>query len=75
MRYLKSLWLSICAALAFSMVMVGTAAAALPAAVGTAITALEVDGLALFDLIWPVVISLTAAVILMKIFKRGASKI
>ncbi len=49
--------------------------AALPPAIATAMTNLETDGLALFDLIWPVVIVLTGALVLMKLFKRGASKI
>ena len=60
---------------AITLGAVGSAAAALPAAVGTALTALETDANALFDLVWPILIGLTGVVILMKLFKRGANKI
>ena len=49
--------------------------AALPTAIGTSLTAVETDGLALVDLVWPVVISLFGATLLIKLFKRFASKI
>ncbi|MDD4972612.1 MAG: hypothetical protein PHT07_24535 [Paludibacter sp.] len=49
--------------------------AALPAVVGTTLTAVQTDGLALIDLIWPVVGAITGGFILFKLFKRGASKV
>lgn len=49
--------------------------AALPAAIGTSLTAVETDGLALADLVWPVLISLFGATLIMKLFKRFGSKI
>lgn len=52
-----------------------TAYAALPATVGTTLTALQTDGLALIDLVWPVVGAIVGGFILLKLFKRGASKI
>lgn len=57
------------------MLAVGLAEAALPAIVGTTITAVQTDGLALVDLVWPAVGALTGAFILIKLFKRGSSKI
>ncbi len=49
--------------------------AAVPAAVGTGLTQLETDGLAVIDLVWPIVITLVGAMILIKLFKRASSKI
>jgi len=57
------------------MVGVGIAEAALPAVVGTTITGISTDGLALIDLVWPVVGAIVGGFILIKLFKRGASKI
>jgi hypothetical protein len=51
------------------------ASAALPAVVGTTLTAISTDGMALVDLVWPVVGAITGGFILFKLFKRGASKI
>lgn len=53
----------------------GSAMAALPAAIGTELTTIQTDGLALADLVWPVVIALVGAVVMFKLFKRFASKI
>ncbi len=59
--------------------MVATAAtsanAALPAAIGTQLTQVQTDGLALADLVWPVVITLFGALVLFKLFKRFGSQI
>ncbi len=49
--------------------------AALSAAIGSTLTAIEADGLALVDLVWPVVGAITGAFILFKLFKRGSAKI
>ncbi|MGZ6005444.1 MAG: major coat protein [Candidatus Saccharimonadales bacterium] len=60
----------------FTMVFgIEFAQAALPAVVGTTITGIQTDGLALIDLVWPVVGAIIGGFILIKLFKRGASKI
>lgn len=51
------------------------AKAELPAAIGTELASVQADGLALADLVWPVVIALFGAVLLIKLFKRFGSKI
>jgi hypothetical protein len=58
-----------------SLTAVGSAMAALPAVVGTTLTAISADGLALIDLVWPVVGAITGGFILFKLFKRGSAKI
>lgn len=63
------------AVMASSALVVGTANADVPLAASTAITAVSTDGLAMVDLFWPVIGGLTAAFVLIKLFKRGASKI
>jgi hypothetical protein len=52
-----------------------SASADLPAGVGTAITAIQTDALAMVDLAWPVVSAIAVAFILFKIFKRVVSKV
>jgi len=61
----------------FALLLLGitSANAALPAIVGTTMTGIQTDGLALIDLIWPVVGAITGGFILFKLFKRGSSKI
>lgn len=49
--------------------------AALSAAIGTTLSGIQADGLALIDLVWPVVGAVTGGFILFKLFKRGSSKI
>lgn len=51
------------------------AAAALPAAIGTQLAAVQTDGLALADLVWPIVITLFGSLVLFKLFKRFAGQI
>ena len=58
-----------------ALLFAATAEAALPAVVGTTLTGIQTDGLALIDLIWPVVGAVTGGFILFKLFKRGSSKI
>jgi len=61
---------------AFSAAAVGGSAfAALPAGVSTGLTSIQTDGLALVDLIWPVVIAFVSAAIVLKLFKRFSSKL
>ena len=62
------------AIMAMFVATISSAFAAVPTAVGTALTALETDGLAMADLVWPIVISLFSAVMLFKLFKRFANK-
>jgi hypothetical protein len=56
-------------------VLAQSASADLPAGVGTAITAIQTDALAMVDLAWPVVSAIAVAFILFKIFKRVVSKV
>lgn len=51
------------------------AAAALPASVGTTVTAIQGDGQAIFDLIFPVVGTFLGLVIVIKLFKRFGNKV
>lgn len=58
------------------LVMVGQAAhAALPSGLSTSIDTLETDALAAVDLILPVVITISAAFIMIKIVKRVLGKV
>lgn len=52
-----------------------TASAALSTEVGTGLTALQTDALALIDLVWPVVVAITVGFVILKLFKRGVSKV
>lgn len=49
--------------------------AVLPASVGTTITAIQTDGQAVFDLVFPVVGVFIGLAIVIKLFKRFASKV
>lgn len=51
------------------------ASAALPPEIGVGLTTIEGDALAIVALVWPVVIAVTGAFILFKLFKRGTSKV
>lgn len=57
------------------LVLTGVASAALPAGIATGLDAIEADGLALIDLVWPIVLTLFGGMILFKLFKRAGSKI
>jgi len=59
----------------FLMAATGSVFAALPAVVGTTITSVQTDALAAIDLVWPVVITLLGAFILIKVVKRAMSKV
>ena len=52
----------------------GSAFAALPASVGTSMSEVQTDGLALIDLAWPVLTAITVGIVIMKLFKRAVSK-
>jgi len=53
----------------------GIAAAALSTEVGTAITGLQTDALALVDLVWPMVAAVSVAFVIFKLYKRGINKV
>jgi len=53
----------------------GSAMAALPASVGTTVAAIQTDGQAIFDLIFPVVGVFLGLVIVIKLFKRFGNKV
>lgn len=59
----------------FASLFAASASADLPAAISTELATIQSDGLALADLVWPVVIALVGATVLMKLFKRFAAKI
>lgn len=63
------------AVLTGSLAVAGAANAAIPAAVKTQLDAVKTDGLAMADLVWPVVITLFGALVLFKLFKRFGSQI
>lgn len=59
-----------------STLLIGAAAnAALPDGVTAGFTQVQADGLAMADLAWPVVIALTVAIILFKLYKRFIGKV
>lgn len=49
--------------------------AELPAGIATSLTSIQTDGLAMADLVWPIVIVLSGAVILFKLYKRFIGKV
>lgn len=57
------------------VLLAGAAHAALPLAISTELDAVKTDGLDLVNLVWPVVITLFGAALLIKLFKRFAAKI
>lgn len=54
---------------------IASAHAALPAAIATEFNKVQEDGLALADLVWPILLALFGAVLLMKLAKRFGSKV
>ncbi len=66
-------YLAVSLPLAFGFVL--PAHAALNAAVSTAFTALQTDILALIDMVWPVMIAVTVAFIILRLFPRAASSV
>lgn len=53
---------------------IAPAEAALNAAVGPAFTSLQSDVLALVDMVWPVLIAVTVAFIILRLFPKAANK-
>lgn len=62
-------------AVASLTLLAGSAMAALPSGVSSGLDDIQTDGLALVDLVWPVIIALAGAVVVMKLFKRFISKV
>lgn len=65
-------------ALAVPLALIGEsalAAANLPASVGTAVTQMEDNGVAIFDLVFPVVAALVGLTVVISLFKRFSRKI
>lgn len=77
MNFLKTFFIFLTSALsALALAVVpGLANAALPTGVSSGLTSIQTDGLALADLVWPVVIAIVGAVVVFKLFKRFISKI
>lgn len=57
------------------MIAAESAMAALPAAVGTTVSAISADGQDIFDLIFPVVGTFLGLAIVIKLFKRFSNKV
>jgi hypothetical protein len=72
---LKKLAAYLLGLVALGLMTMQQAEAALSAAISGTLTGIQTDGLALVDLVWPVVGAITGAFILFKLFKRGTSKI
>lgn len=72
MKLNKNVFVAVAAAAALAS---QSAFAALPASVGTSITAMQTDGQAIFDLVFPVVAAMTGLVIVIKLMKRFSNKI
>ena len=54
---------------------IASAHAELPAVIGTEFAKVQANGLALADLVWPILLALFGAVLLMKLAKRFGSKV
>jgi hypothetical protein len=52
-----------------------SASAALSGEIATGLTTIVTDQAALMDLVWPVIITVTGAFVILRLFKRGTSKI
>ena len=71
----KKLFCKLVGGSAVVMAGIASAHAALPAALATEFDKVQADGLALADLVWPILLALFGAVLLMKLAKRFGSKI
>jgi len=64
----------IAAVLAIFGISIAPAEAALNAAIAPAFTQLQADSLELVDLVWPVLIAVTIAFIILRLFPKAANK-
>ena len=63
------------ALLLFGVAFAVPSLAAVPAVVGTTLTEIQTDALAVIDLVWPVLLAVMGGFVLIKLVKRGGSKI
>lgn len=72
---MRSLFKKAGAALALTFGAVTASVADIPAIVGTTLTEVQADGIAMIDLVWPVVVTIFGGILLITIFKRAANKV
>lgn len=75
MRNILKSKLAKAALLASSLVAAGSASAALPTEATAAFTAIEADGGSLISAGWPLVVTITGGLILIKLFKKVIGKV
>lgn len=75
MNTAKQLLLKMTAGFSFVAAGIASAHAELPAVIGTEFAKVQADGLSLADLVWPVLMTIFGAVLLMKLGKRFGNKI
>lgn len=75
MNAVKKLMFKIGGGVSVVLAGIASAHAALPAAIAAEFAKVEADGLALADLVWPILLALFGAVLLMKLAKRFGSKV
>jgi len=73
-KFTKKFGLLMASVAALFAAAVSPAEAALNSGVAAGFTALQTDALALVDLVWPVVIAVTVAFIILGLFKKAAAK-
>ena len=59
----------------FAALFSGAVFAALPTGLGAGLSEVKANGMELVDLVWPVIIAMVGAAVIMKLFKRFISKI
>lgn len=75
MSIMKNAFAKIAGGAAVLAATIGAAHAELPAVIGTEFAKVQANGLALADLVWPILLALFGAVLLMKLAKRFGSKV
>lgn len=75
MKSIRAFGARMVAGIAGAVGLVGAAQAEVPAAVGTTLTSVQTDALAVIDLVWPVVLTVIGAFLLLKVTKRALSKV
>lgn len=75
MNTAKQLLLKMTAGFSFVAAGIASAHAELPAVIGTEFAKVQADGLSLADLVWPVLMAIFGALLLMKLGKRFGNKI
>lgn len=75
MNTAKSLLVKLSGAGALLAASIGAAHAELPEVVGTTLTGIKTDGMALADLVWPIMLAFLGVALLMKLSKRFGNKV